>query len=785
MSGAKGSGGKASGSQATSQGSGGGYTASAPIQSSYGFSLPTITYNKPQTLSTTPTSNWSAPSATQLQDMTSVGEYLFRPSVSSNLTSLSNRGRALMDAGYGNGASTWTRGNPISASVTTTQRTAVPGVPFVAWGESPRNKASGGRIGLETGGTPPDETKNIPWLSDVKGWVTGEKPEETVSGVPVERPSPEQPSLEQQLTELLSQKPQPWQPSAPQTLEPEVNLTPSEWSVADNAQRESGNQPVDNPLGGSASGTNQFIDATWLDVIKRNFPGLSKDVPDEVILSWRKSPPPLVPNLNYLAADAYRRENIEAAGVEDTGENANFFHRFGPGGGRTLLGADPSAVVGDVLGWGEEARRTNPDVAGGSVADALARYGVTGGRSIPEAVPLESATPMTPDGAQVRQMNSAPSYTRVKEDDWVDSPWLALGAGLASMLANRSVGKGGLQGLQFLLQQRAAMSERDRLAEEEARKREELDIRQQTADAQVRQIESQIENARGQLGLDREKLMLTREEGEADRALKRETLAAQGQGAGKIVPGVVGPNGGAIEALPDGRYRELEGVKPGKAGEKPSLPTTYQKAEEETLAAMPKIASNITQLRRVKSLLNSGELDLGAATNLGHEARNRLGYSSDQSREYALMRSTIEDLRNNILLLAKGVQTEGDAQRALNAITMSWNDAGVMSDAIDKYLALQDELLQASMARLQWRREEAGLAPIPMDRVVPGLSVTASEVDPKALGQKLIDIAGGSGAASPPKEAVDLLRQNPSEDVKRQFDQWYGPGAADAVLGAP
>ena len=187
----------------------------------------------------------------------------------------------------------------------------------------------------------------------------------------------------------------------------------------------------------------------------------------------------------------------------------------------------------------------------------------------------------------------------------------------------------------------------------------------------------------------------------------------------------------------------------------------------------------------MKSLLDSGELDLGAATNLGHEARNRLGYSSDQSREYALMRSTIEDLRNNILLLAKGVQTEGDAQRALNAITMSWNDAGVMSDAIDKYLALQDELLQASMARLQWRREEAGLAPIPMDRVVPGLSVTASEVDPKALGQKLIDIAGGSGAASPPKEAVDLLRKNPSEDVKRQFDQWYGPGAADAVLGAP
>lgn len=49
-----------------------------------------------------------------------------------------NLGQMLSNAG-----AQLTSGNPISASVTTTQRTAVPGVPFVAGGKSSGNKASG------------------------------------------------------------------------------------------------------------------------------------------------------------------------------------------------------------------------------------------------------------------------------------------------------------------------------------------------------------------------------------------------------------------------------------------------------------------------------------------------------------------------------------------------------------------------------------------------------------------------------------------------------------------
>lgn len=45
-------------------------------------------------------------------------------------------------------------------------------------------------------------------------------------------------------------------------------------------------------------------------------------------------------------------------------------------------------------------------------------------------------------------------------------------------------------------------------------------------------------------------------------------------------------------------------------------------------------------------------------------------------------------------------------------------------------------------------------------------------------------VAGmGGGAAQPPPQAVQMLQQDPSPQTKAQFDEVFGPGAADRVLG--
>jgi len=345
-----------------------------------------------------------------------------------------------------------------------------------------------------------------------------------------------------------------------------------------------------------------------------------------------------------------------------------------------------------------------------------------------------------------RSMTGAPSeYVRTNgENDWINSPWLALAAGLLGAAATGSIGKGGMQGLQFLLQQRAAEGERQRLAEEAQQKQFGLDTDRMTAEARVKQLQESADIAR-------------REQGLSERQFEREGTA------GKIIPGMVGANGFAVEQLPDGTRREVEGVKPATAAgaeKPPSLPTTYQKAEEDALSTLPQTVNTAQEASRLKGMLDTGELDLGAVSNMGYEARNRTGYSSPQSRAYADMMTTIEQLRNNILLLARGVQTEGDAQRALNAITMSTTDPKVMSDAIGKYLRLQSTLLDATAARLQWRRKEAGMEPIPMESLVPGYKAVASQIDPKAVGQELLGIAGTESNGPvrvTTKEEVDKL----------------------------
>lgn len=61
------------------------------------------------------------------------------------------------------------------------------------------------------------------------------------------------------------------------------------------------------------------------------------------------------------------------------------------------------------------------------------------------------------------------------------------------------------------------------------------------------------------------------------------------------------------------------------------------------------------------------KVDLGAANNLFSRVKNMAGASDPASRAYVGIKQGFEKLRNNYLLLAKGVQTEGDATRAWNS----------------------------------------------------------------------------------------------------------------------
>jgi spore germination cell wall hydrolase CwlJ-like protein len=71
---------------------------------------------------------------------------------------------------------------------------------------------------------------------------------------------------------------------------------------------------------------------------------------------------------------------------------------------------------------------------------------------------------------------------------------------------------------------------------------------------------------------------------------------------------------------------------------------------------------------RYRDMIVNGKLDMSVASRLGSNFRTLLNDSDEKTRNTAQFMAYLEDLRNQKLLENKGVQTEGDAVRAMNSI---------------------------------------------------------------------------------------------------------------------
>lgn len=96
----------------------------------------------------------------------------------------------------------------------------------------------------------------------------------------------------------------------------------------------------------------------------------------------------------------------------------------------------------------------------------------------------------------------------------------------------------------------------------------------------------------------------------------------------------------------------------------PKLPIGALKMVDEATQAINTSQETLALVSDAKALVDTNRVNLGAVANLEAQGRNALGISDPNSRAFASLQQTLEKLRNNYLLLAKGVQTEGDAQRA-------------------------------------------------------------------------------------------------------------------------
>ena len=119
----------------------------------------------------------------------------------------------------------------------------------------------------------------------------------------------------------------------------------------------------------TAVGPYQFIESTWLDVVRRVFATETQALTPLQILALRTDPA-----FSRRAAEAYTKDNagvLKSNGIEPTFPHLRLAHLLGPQGAVRVLQAPPQAPVAPLLG--SSVLTANPFMAGLTAEALIAR----------------------------------------------------------------------------------------------------------------------------------------------------------------------------------------------------------------------------------------------------------------------------------------------------------------------------------------------------------------------------------------------------------------------------
>jgi hypothetical protein len=98
--------------------------------------------------------------------------------------------------------------------------------------------------------------------------------------------------------------------------------------------------------------------------------------------------------------------------------------------------------------------------------------------------------------------------------------------------------------------------------------------------------------------------------------------------------------------------------------------------------------------------LDTGTLKLGPMENLKNTALNKANQSTEASRNYGSFMSNLEKLRNDSLRLNKGIQTEGDAQRAWKELISNVTDQKFVRQRLKEIQTINDRAIKLRQQKI-------------------------------------------------------------------------------------
>lgn len=160
--------------------------------------------------------------------------------------------------------------------------------------------------------------------------------------------------------------------------------------------------------------------------------------------------------------------------------------------------------------------------------------------------------------------------------------------------------------------------------------------------------------------------------------------------------------------------RMIAGMVNSRAEQKnvPKLPTSALKMQQEELDAIGTASSINADLGAMAQQIENGKLKLGMVDNLAAKAKNFVGASDESSRNLASFQATLEKLRNDSLRLNKGVQTEGDAQRAWNEMLTNINDPKLVKQRLAEIQKINERAANLRDMNVETIRQNFGVEPM-------------------------------------------------------------------------
>ena len=337
------------------------------------------------------------------------------------------------------------------------------------------------------------------------------------------------------------------------------------------------------------------------------------------------------------------------------------------------------AITGPMFA-SDEARA--PAAAGPLTQNAQAEPGAAPVGALSAAAPARRAP--VDINALLRSMMPTPG-----ED--ASSKWLALAAGLGKPLQTSSFGES---------LGNVAQAMQDHKSQQEKLRSQYLPLIMQKVAAQ------QAAEERAQLAAEAQQVSIQARQQAAtqQQAAQAQQNEANRQGRSDIAEA----NRQNQASIAEGRNDLMRTLKSTQNSADKPLPPVAVKLQNEDLQAIGTFSGIDSDLAGLEKQIDSGKLGFGPINNLKNSALNLVGASTEESRNLATFKAKLENMRNAVLLLNKGVQTEGDAQRAMSEIMSNINDKGLVQQRLAEIRALNARAVQQKKTNIDVLRSNYG-----------------------------------------------------------------------------